>query len=96
MYGSCEVDEECRSESACGEYKCREISYVNALAHWAKVELLKEKVKERVNAQHGAKLDKVADLISEIIAEKSKNVKDLNKKDQELKTAFEELKFSSN
>ena len=64
--------------------------YAHRLAQWAKVELLKEKVKHRLEAQYGKQLDKMADLIVEVVAEKAKNAADLEEKEAKLADAWEE------
>ncbi len=83
MYGN-----EC-STRVCGSGN--EISYARALANWAQVELLKEKVKARMEKHYGEKLEKVADLIVDIVAEKAKNEKEWQKSREELHEAMEKL-----
>ena len=86
MYGNkCNIE---RSE--CGT-NCGEADYAKALSEWARVELLKEKVKARIAKEYGAKLDKIADLIAEVVAERTKTQKELEKTHGELKSAFEEF-----
>lgn len=71
--------------SSCGP------DYGLALAHWAKVELLKEKVKQRMDKRFGPKLDKIADLVVEIALERAKSADELDGKREKLDSAFEEL-----
>ncbi|GEM_PF-1929053 len=70
---------------------CAEMDYARALSKWAKVELLKEKVKQKLDAKYGKQLDKVADLIVEIMTERAKSQVDFAQKQQELETALGEM-----
>ena len=86
MYGN-----KCSIESgSCGS-TCSEADYAKALSQWARIELLKEKVKARIAKEYGTKLDKIADLIADVVAEKVKTQKELEKTHTELKNAFNEL-----
>ena len=69
-----------------------EADYSYALAQWAKVELLKEKVKQRMASHYGKKLDKVADLIAEVVLERAKNSGQVAEKQSELETAIQNLR----
>lgn len=71
----------------CGGNSC-EPDYAKMIAHWAKMELLKEKVKLRMEKKHGKELDKLADLIIEVVEERAKSVDELEKKEEELDEAF--------
>ena len=86
--GRCET--ECGSEMQCS-YESREVDYARTLAFWVKKEILKDKVKQRMETKYGKKLDKIADLIVEIVTEKAKNAKELGNKGEELKAAFGDL-----
>ncbi len=79
----------CGPSGSCGGSSCGEADYARALAHWAKVELLKEKVKSRIDARHGPKLDKMADLIVEMVESESKTQEELYAKEEELARQFE-------
>lgn len=91
----CECEEgkcTCSNEQSCGCGKsecCGEEQYDKAdmflyMAKGAKMELLKEKMKKRLEAAEGKKLDKVADLIVEALLERYKTDEDISKKRQEL------------
>ncbi|MBI4399523.1 hypothetical protein HY570_02130 [Candidatus Micrarchaeota archaeon] len=73
------------------ESGCREVDYATALSKWGKVELLKEKVKQKMDQRYGAKLDKLAELIVEVVAEKAKKGEELEDKEEKLAKGFEEL-----
>ena len=72
----------------CGPAGCDNIDYSKRLAFWAKMELLKEKVKQKMDAKHGQKLDKLADLIVEVVEDEAKGFGELEKKEEELDDAF--------
>lgn len=78
-----------QTQVTCGGSSCSTVDYARALAHWAKIELLKEKVKQRMEASYGKQLDKTADLIVEVLSERMKNAEELEKKEGELEQAFE-------
>ncbi len=69
---------------------CR-VDYAQAIESWAKIELLKEKVKARLDSQYGGKLDKLADLIVEVVVEKSKNAGGVEEKNSVLRSSWEDL-----
>lgn len=77
----------CKSRS-CGD---AQVDYAIMLSHWAKAELLKEKIKQRMDSHYGKNLDKIADLIVEVIADKTKTRTSIQKKRQEIQEAFTEL-----
>ena len=64
----------CGSEERCGSGYCgpSNVDYAYALGHWAKKELLRQKVKERLEKQYGKKLDELADAIVDLMKERSK------------------------
>ena len=70
---------------------CGNESYARAITSWAKMELLKEKVKQRMDQRYGKQLDKVADLLVEVVSERAKGVKEIEAREEELQNAFEEL-----
>ena len=88
MYGG-QVEMVC-APSGCAS-SCAEMDYAYALAKWAKVELLKEKVKQKLDAKYGPQLEKVADLIVEIMTERAKNERDFGQKQEELEEALGEI-----
>lgn len=65
--------------------------YAFALARWAKAELLREKVKQRFNGRYGEKLDRLADLIVEVVAERAKNSERYGEREEALEGAFDEV-----
>jgi len=69
--------------------------YGSLLSKWAMGELLKEKIKKKMDAKYGEKMDKMAALIVEVISEKSKNSSELGKKEDELEKACEEMGFGN-
>ncbi len=70
---------------------CAEVDYAELLGRSAKFELLREKVKQRIDKQQGKKLDKIADLVVDAISQKAKTSEELEKKREQLRNAFEEL-----
>jgi hypothetical protein len=58
------------------------------VAKEAKMELFKEKVKKKIDAAHGKKLDKLSDVIVEAITEKMKHQQEALKRKQELRDKF--------
>ena len=76
--------------------ECDQADYARSLAHWAKVELLKEKVKQRMDDKYGPQLDKIADLVTEVVVESAKNVGQLERKEEELEDAWDEFGSGGN
>jgi hypothetical protein len=70
---------------------CGEIDYAHALARWARAELLKEKVKQRMEAKHGKDLDRLADLVVEMVEEQAREDKELEQKREKLRESFESM-----
>lgn len=62
--------------------------YAQSLANWAKSELLKEKVKKRIDAKYGAGLEKTADLIVEVIETRAKTAEAWDDVEERLSDAF--------
>lgn len=75
----------------CGGASCGPADYAHALAQWAKVELLKEKVKARINEKYGAQLDSLADLIVEVVTERSQTAEAQERQDEKLADAWDKL-----
>jgi hypothetical protein len=73
--------------SCCGY----ETDYATGIARWAKVELLKEKVRQKLDAKYGSQIDKLADLIVEVVQEKTKSEDEFLEKQEKLDDAFEEF-----
>jgi hypothetical protein len=63
--------------------------YSAAIADWAKLELLKEKVKARIDAKYGPKLDRMADLIVEVIEERHAAAGRWEAREEELSEGFD-------
>ncbi len=83
MYGT-------QQQMQCGG-SCSSTDYARMLAHWAKMELLKEKVKARMDQKYGKQLDAMADLIAEVVVEESRTAEEAERREEKLETAFEEL-----
>ena len=64
----------------------KQSQYAAMLSQWAKTELLKEKVKQKMNAKYGRQLDSLADLIVEIAEEQNK----IQTKKEEIENAFDD------
>ncbi|VVB70199.1 Uncharacterised protein [uncultured archaeon] len=54
-----------------------QISYSKSLADWAKTEVLKDLVKQKVKEKYGLKLEKVADDLVELMFENDSISKDI-------------------
>ena len=65
--------------------------YAKLLSRWARAELLKEKVKQRMEMKYGKQLDNLADLIVEVAEEQARNHEKMENKEEELENAFDEL-----
>lgn len=91
--GCCSSSQGCGcSSSGCGEDK---IAMMFHVAKKAKMELIKEKVKKKLEAVEGKKLDKVADLLVEAMLGKYRMKQEAEKKMQEMYEKFEAI-FSEN
>ena len=80
----------CSCEGSC-EGKYDKMDMFMYLAHSAKMELIKEKMKKRLEATEGKKLDKVAELFVEAMLEKWKDKAEISKKWEELREKFEAI-----
>ncbi|MBI5226260.1 hypothetical protein HY994_03400 [Candidatus Micrarchaeota archaeon] len=83
MYGT-------QQQTQCGN-SCSSTDYARMLAHWAKMELLKEKVKARMDEKYGKQLDALADLIAEVVMDDAKTQDEAESRDEKLETAFDQL-----
>jgi len=77
-------------QMACGA-SCASLDYAEALSRWAKVELLKEKVKAKMDKKYGEKLDRIADIVVEMAEKRSKGAEELSAGEQSLGQAFDSL-----
>lgn len=102
----CECEEEkCSCESSsngqscgcgngggcCSERQYDKLDMFFCLAKDAKMELLKEKMKKKLEASHGKKLDQVAELIVGALIERYKAESDISKRRQELNEKLEKI-----
>ena len=62
-----------------------------SIAKSAKMELLKEKIKKKIEAAEGKKLDEIATIIADMLMEKQKMKMGIKKKKHEMKKRIEEL-----
>ena len=89
----------CSSEENCqcsGEGSCCGGNYDKTdmfmyLAHSAKMELIKDKMKKKLEATQGKKLDKIADLFVDAMMEKWKDKAELSRKKEELMAKLESI-----
>jgi hypothetical protein len=83
-----ESDEECDCHCDESDSKMMMLWHVGK---FAKMELLKEKIKKRLEAAQGKKLDKMADFAVEAMNEYHKAKGDMSKKWQEMHEKFESI-----
>lgn len=93
--GKCNCSDEC-NEKNCGCGSCCEGEYDKLdmflyMAKGAKMELLKEKMKKKLETTHGKKLEKVADLIVDALLEQYKTEEDSSRKRQELNEQLDKI-----
>jgi hypothetical protein len=79
-----------RHQGPQGEHPDR-FAMMMCMAKGAKMELLKEKLKKRIDATQGKSLDRVADVLAEMLAEKHKAKAGMMKRRMELKHKLEEI-----
>ena len=97
--GKCNCSNECSEQSCgcgnsgecCSEGQYDKVDMFIYMAKGAKMELLKEKMKKRIEASHGKKLDMVADLIVEALLDQYKTEDDASKKRQELSEKLDKI-----
>ena len=95
--GKCSCSNECNEQrcgngcGCCGEGQYDKMDMFLYMAKSAKMELLKEKMKKRLEASHGKKLDKVADLIVEALLDHYKTEDEASKKRQELSEKLDKI-----
>lgn len=76
------------SAGGCGG---QEVDYAAMIAGWAKTEILREKVKARLEKKYSAQLDKVADLVVEVITQRAASEDAVESSESELQEAVEGL-----
>ncbi len=84
---SCGPKQGCCGSNGC-EDECDELSMLFGLAHEAKMGLLKEKMKKKFEATHGAKFEKLATLIVDAMLMKHKAEKE---KEEAIKVLREKI-----
>ena len=80
----------CSSEGSCCESYSK-VDMMMWLVHKAKMEIIKEKMKKKLEAVKGKQLDQVADLFVNAMMEKYKDEAESEKKREELAQKFEEI-----
>ncbi len=78
--------ERCGGMQQCGPSS---MDYAFLLGHWAKKEILKEKVKKRMEAEYGKQLDAIADMIVEFVKDRNATQVELDKKAEALEEKME-------
>ena len=81
----------CSCESDCCERGYDKIDMFMYLVHSAKMELVKEKMKKRLEAAKGKQLDQVADLFVNAMMDKYKDEAESERKREELRQKFENI-----
>ena len=92
--GKCSCNEQscrCESDNGCCEREYSKLDMFLYMAKGAKMELLKEKMKKRLEASHGKKFDRVADLIVDALLEQYKTEDEASKKRQELSEQLDKI-----
>lgn len=79
------------SQSQCGAGEYDRMAMMMYLAKAAKMELIKKKIKEKLEVVEGKKLDKIADLLVEAITEYHQVKADIGKRKQGMKEKFEAI-----
>jgi hypothetical protein len=88
--GNCEQSQ-CACEHNHEYYEEDMAGMMMHLAKKAKIELIKEKMKKKLEAVEGKKLDKLADLVVETMLAKYKLKMELEKKHEELGEKWEQM-----
>jgi hypothetical protein len=94
-------EQEMKQAECCGQQhehgpECRhgpedKLMMMMHMAKGAKMELLKEKVKKKLEAAEGKKLDKIADALVDLLVEKHKAKSAMMRKRMETKKRLEEI-----
>ena len=80
---------ECSSESNCCEGQYSKMDMFMYLVHSAKMELIKEKMKKKLDAVKGKQFDQVADLFVNAMMEKYKDEAEAEKRREDLQQKFD-------
>jgi hypothetical protein len=75
----------------CQSGACGQVDYAGALTGWAKAEILREKVKQRLEKKYGKSLDEAADLIVEVATTRVKGMEELEEREEKLQESMDEL-----
>lgn len=97
--GNCEhgyQNEQCGCAYHHGYYEENMAGIMMHVAKKAKFELIKDKMKKRIEATEGKKLDQLADLVVDTMLAKYKIKMELEKKHEELGTKWEEMEEKMN
>lgn len=81
MYGNC--------GGAVCEVRVEKADYAEALMNWAKAEIVKEKVKAKLEAKYGKELDKLASTIVEVMTERNESNKKAKSREEQLEDAWD-------
>lgn len=89
------MENECVSaECGCGQQECScyemdRMAMMMCLVKEAKMELLKEKIKKKLEEADGKRLDSIAGLLVEAVTDCRKGKEDLHRKMEEMRSKFE-------
>ena len=91
MEENCGEGQCCQTENnnCCGEYD--KLTMIMGLVKQAKIDLIYEKVKKKLDIVDGKKFDKIAELLVEAVTEIKKDKQTVEKKREELREKFEEI-----
>lgn len=82
------------AECGCGQNECSccemdRMSMTMCLVKEAKMDILKEKIRKKLEEADGKRLDKIADLLVEAVIEHRKGKEDMHKKREEMRSRLE-------
>ena len=90
--GKCSCKNECSEQCCnCGAEEYDKSDMFFYLAKEAKMDLLKEKIKKRLDSVDGKKLDKAAELIVDMLLDYYKTEDDISNKKQEFNEKLEKI-----
>ena len=81
----------CPSEDSCCGSSCDKMDMLMYLVHSAKMELIKEKMKKKLDAVKGRQFDQVADLFVSAMMEKYKDEAESERKREEIQQKFDAI-----